>query len=115
MQLIDKENVQQLIDQFVHKEVYLHVETTNGAYATHVDEDFFNASCFIRNAKVRYERGTIVGTGPFRVGLKIPFGWVYGEGLTHYEVDDQGRLLMCGLDKKGKLAIAFEISPTPFE
>ena len=40
MQLIDKENVQQLIDQFVHKEVYLHVETTNGAYATHVDEDF---------------------------------------------------------------------------
>jgi Protein of unknown function (DUF1806) len=40
---------------------------------------------------------------------------VYGEGLTHYELDEQGRLLMCGIDHNNKLAIAFEISKTPFE
>ena len=30
------------------------------------------------------------------------------------ELDEQGRLLMAGLDYTGKLAIALEISETPF-
>lgn len=115
MQPIDKNKVQVIINQFVNEDVYIHVETTKGAYSTHIDENFFNASAFIRNVKIRYERGTIAGEGPYRVGLKIESGWVYGEGLTHYELDEQGRLLMCGIDHNNKLAIAFEISKTPFE
>jgi len=115
MKAIEKSEVQKLIDQFLNEDVYIHIETTNGAYATHNDASFFNASAFIRNARVCYERGKITGDGPFRVGLKMELGWIYGEGLTHYEIDEQGRLLMAGLDHTGKLAIAFEISRTPFE
>ena len=115
MEPIEKTKVQQIIDQFVNEDVYIHVETTNGAYSTHLDENFFNASAFVRNVKIRYERGPIAGEGPYRIGLKIDSGWVYGEGLTHYELDEQGRLLMCGIDHSDKLAIAFQISKTPFE
>ncbi|WP_033827462.1 YojF family protein [Bacillus andreraoultii] len=115
MEPFNKSRVQELINQFVNEDVYIHLETTNGAYATHHDASFFNAGAFIRNARVRYERGAIAGEGPFRVGLKMEFGWIYGEGLTHYELDEYGRLLMAGLDPSGKLAIALEISRTPFE
>lgn len=115
MQPIDKQKVQELIESFTNEEVYLHLETTNGAYATHKDASFFNAGAFIRNAKVKYELGKIVGEGPYRAGLKLDLGWIYGEGLTHYELDEQGRLLMAGLDNTGKLAIALELSKTPFE
>lgn len=115
MQPIEIEKVQEYINQFANKEVYIHLETTNGAYATHKDASFFNAGAFIRNARIRYELGKIVGDGPFRVGLKLDIGWVYGEGLTHFELDEHGRLLMAGHDHQGRLAIALEISKTPFK
>jgi hypothetical protein len=115
MKPIDRAEVQHAIDSFAGNDVYLHLETTNGAYATHNDESFFSAGAFIRNALIRYEHGKIVGDGPYRVGLKLEIGWVYGEGLTHFEIDDQGRLLLAGLDFSGKLAVALQISPSPFE
>ena len=115
MELIDVKNVQELINSFANKEVYIHLETTNGAYASHNDQSFFSAGAFIRNALVRYEIGKITGNGPFRVGLKINLGWIYAEGLTHYELDEEGRLLLAGHDNQGKLAIALEISCTPFD
>ncbi len=34
--------------------VYLHVETTNGAYANHFDQRVFNAGTFLRNIQVTY-------------------------------------------------------------
>ncbi|WP_062351383.1 YojF family protein [Bacillus kwashiorkori] len=114
MQLIDSKKVQEIIDSFANQNVYIHLETTNGAYATHKDASFFNASAFIRNAMIQFERGKIAGDGPYRIGLKLPSGWVYGEGLTHFELDEQNRLIMAGLDHSGKLAIAFELSKTPF-
>lgn len=43
MELIDKQQVQELLNQFQEKPVYLHVETTNGAYASHFDQKVFNA------------------------------------------------------------------------
>jgi hypothetical protein len=64
---------------------------------------------------VKYEIGQIKGNGPYRIGLKLNIGWVYAEGITHFEVDDQNRLLMAGHDYQGKLAVAFQISPIPFE
>ncbi|HYK74803.1 MAG TPA: YojF family protein [Pseudoneobacillus sp.] len=115
MEIVNKELVQKAIDQFSNQSVYIHLETTNGAYATHNDEAFFSSGAYIRNAHVELEYGKITGPGPYRVGIKIPLGWVYAEGITHYTVDEQGRLLMAGHDFKGKLAVALEISPTPFE
>ncbi len=69
---------------------------------------------YIRNALVNYERGTIAGNGPYRIGLKLPIGWIYAEGITHFEVDEHDRLLLAGHDYQGKLAVCLEISLTPF-
>ncbi|GLI84488.1 YojF family protein [Rossellomorea marisflavi] len=115
MKPIQLADVQGLINQFARQDIYIHLETTNGAYASHFNENFFSAGAYIRNAKVNYEHGKIVGDGPFRVGLKLEIGWIYAEGLTHYEQDDEGRLLMAGHGADGKLAVALEISPTPFK
>lgn len=115
MESVDIKKVQELINSFANKDVYIHLETTNGAYASHHNQAFFSAGAYIRNALVNYELGKITGNGPFRVGLKINLGWVYAEGITHYEFDEQGRLLMAGHDYNGKLAVALEISETPFE
>jgi Protein of unknown function (DUF1806) len=115
LEIIDLTSVQEAINRFANQDVYIHLETTNGAYASHFDQSFFSAGAYIRNALVRYEIGKITGNGPYRVGLKINLGWVYAEGITHSEIDEQGRLLLAGHDSKGKLAVALEISPTPFE
>lgn len=115
MELIDVKLVQEAINSRTNKDVYLHLETTNGAYASHNDTSFFSAGAYIRNALVRYEIGKITGDGPYRVGLKINLGWVYAEGLTHFEEDEEGRLLLAGHDHNGKLAVALELSATPFE
>ncbi|PLR96557.1 YojF family protein [Bacillus sp. T33-2] len=109
------EKIQEALDSFQNKDVFVHLETTNGAYASHHNETFFSAGAFLRNAKINYERAKITGNGPFRVGLKIPFGWVYAEGITHFEIDDKGRLLLAGHDFEGRLAVALQISETPFE
>ncbi|WP_370224408.1 YojF family protein [Cytobacillus sp.] len=109
------EHVQKEIDRLANKEVFIHLETTNGAYASHFDESFFSSGAYIRNAKLVYEHGKITGKGPYRVGLKMNFGWVYAEGITHFEVDEQDRLLLAGHDFSGKLAVALQISETPFE
>ncbi|WP_400244149.1 YojF family protein [Niallia sp. JL1B1071] len=115
MEFVQIEKVQEVIDRLSEKEIYIHLETTNGAYANHNDETFFNSGAYIRNAKLSYEYGKITGNGPYRVGLKTAIGWIYAEGITHYEVDDINRLLLAGLDFTGKLAVALEISETPFE
>ena len=115
MKPIEVNSVQEAINRFADKEVYVHLETTNGAYASHHDENFFSAGAYIRNALIRFERGKITGSGPYRVGLKTGIGWVYAEGLTHFEMDEENRLLLAGHDFNGKLAVALEISQTPFE
>lgn len=115
VKLIEMEAVQAAINAFVDKEVYLHLETTNGAYASHNDEAFFSAGAYIRNAKIRYERGKITGEGPYRVGLKTDLGWVYAEGITHFEINEEGQLLLAGHDYSGKLGVALEISQKPFD
>ena len=114
MKEIVVDELQELLNSFANKDVYIHLETTNGAYATHFNEKVFNAGAFIRNAKIRYELAKVVDHSPHRVGLKMEHGWVYAQGITHFEVDELGRLLMAGLDYTGKLAVALEISETPF-
>lgn len=114
MKAIDHHAAQCALDKFCDKDVYLHLETTNGAYASHRDESFLNAGAYIRNAKIRFIRGKITGNGPYRVGLKLEQGWVYAEGLTDWEIDDKDRLLLAGHNSEGKLAVALQLSEQPF-
>nr|WP_100332530.1 YojF family protein [Bacillus xiapuensis] len=106
--------VQEVINRLANKEVYIHLETTNGAYASHLNEKFFSAGAYIRNAQIKFEHGKIVGDGPYRVGLKLMIGWVYAEGLTHFGFDEKGRLLLAGHDFDGKLAVALQLGEKPF-
>ncbi|MGI8315530.1 YojF family protein [Halobacillus mangrovi] len=115
MEAIIQDKVQNKINALANKEVYVHLETTNGAYASHFDEEAYNVGAFIRNAQVNYQHGKIVSTGgSYRVGLKLDLGWVYAEGLTDFEIDEKDRLLMAGHDREGRLMVALEISETPF-
>lgn len=115
MESVIVETVQKELDRLANQDVYIHLETTNGAYASHHDETFFSSGAYIRNALIQYEQGKIKGPGPYRIGLKMNIGWVYAEGITHFEVDGQGRLLLAGHDYQGKLAVSLQISKTPFE
>ncbi len=114
MQPIQADRIQKIIDSFVNRDTYLHVETTNGSYAVLRGEKTISVGSFVRNVVVRFERGLITGQGPYRVGLKMEHGWVYAEGLTDWEPDQQDRLLLAGHDEDGRLAIAFQLSATPF-
>lgn len=106
---IEIERVQNALDTLVNTDLYIHLETTNGAYTKNA------ASAFIRNARVRFSQGRIKGNGPYRVGLKMADGWVFAEGLTDWQpLDEQGRLLLAGHDPEGKLTVALQLSPEPF-
>lgn len=116
MEEIQEEKVQQLLEEFSDKEVYVHLETTNGAYASHFDEKAYNVGAFIRNAKVRYTQAKIVGNGQtYRVGLKFDLGWIYAEGLSKWVLNDENQLLMAGHDREGRLMVALQISENPFK
>lgn len=114
MKAIVKEEVQELLNQFANKDVYVHLETTNGAYASHFGNKGVNVGAYIRNAKLNYTNAVIAGDRGYRVGLNTQLGWVYGEGLTDFEVYD-GKLLLAGHDDEGRLMVALQISETPFE
>jgi hypothetical protein len=114
MEPIIKELVQQSLESYKNQPVYLHLETTNGAYASHLHEKMV-VGAYIRNGKITFEQGKITGDGPYRIGLKMELGWVYAEGLTDWEIDKQGRLLIAGHDADGKLAVAFQLSLSSFE
>ncbi|ADU32377.1 YojF family protein [Evansella cellulosilytica] len=111
---IDKQKVQEQLSRLKGKQLYVHLETTNGAYASHHDQSFLSAGAFIRNAQLTFYQGSIKGDGPYRIGLESEIGWLYAEGLTDWVVDTKNRVLFAGHDKDGRLAIAFELSETPF-
>lgn len=114
MELINQTEVQQMIDKLKDQDLYIHLEMTTGAYAAHYDSTKHPAANFITNAIIRYSHGTISGNGPYRVGLKMNHGWVYTEGLTHFEQADTDRLIMAGHDNQGKLVVALQLSREPF-
>lgn len=116
MKPIQKEELQPVLERFMGDKVYLHLETTNGAYAASggFGVKQMAVCAFIRNGQVEISRAQVAGEGPFRAGLQINEGWIYAEGLTDWELDDQGRLLMAGHDEGGRMAICLELSRTPF-
>jgi Protein of unknown function (DUF1806) len=114
MQPINTLEVQRRIDHLKDQHVYLHLEMTTGAYASHHDSSKHPAATFVSNAAIQYSHGSVSGIGPFRVGLKMELGWVYSEGLTHYEETETERLVMAGHDSSGKLVVALQLSREPF-
>jgi hypothetical protein len=116
MNPINRDAVQQALQAFVNRDVYLHLETTNGAYAAENSPTPAMAVCaYVRNAKVRFDRAVLTGAGPYRTGLQMEQGWIYAEGLTDFELDAEGRLLLAGHDHEGRLAVALELSHAPFK
>jgi hypothetical protein len=116
MQSFNAQHVEAELQKYVGRDVYLHLETTNGAYAAQGRDGVKQmAVCaYIRNGLIQFRRAAVAGNGPFRVGLQMETGWIYAEGLTDWEIDDAGRLLLAGHDEQGRLAIALELSFTPF-
>ncbi|TLS51633.1 DUF1806 family protein [Paenibacillus antri] len=114
MQPIELGEIQRRIDSLKNQDLYLHLEMTTGAYAAHWDSTKHPAATFVTNAAVRYTHGSISGAGPYRVGLKTEHGWIYSEGLTHYEETETERLLLAGHDSQGKLVVALQLSGQPF-
>ncbi|MCA0990475.1 YojF family protein [Pseudalkalibacillus hwajinpoensis] len=113
MKPIQIEKVQEILETFENKELYLHLETTSGAYAAQ-DKEKLAVGAYIRNGSIKFTNVKMAGSGPFRVGFKLNDGWMYAEGLTDYQLDG-GRLLMAGHDSSGRLAVAVQLSYTPFD
>ncbi|PAV27772.1 hypothetical protein CIL05_20385 [Virgibacillus profundi] len=115
MKPIEIENVQKILGRFTNKEIYVHLETTNGAYASHINEKAYNVGAYIRNAKVSFNQAKIVGDGKkYRVGLKLEMGWIYAEGLTDWVMHEETKLLLAGHDREGRLMVSLQLSETPF-
>ena len=114
MRPIDEKVVQAELDDRLGRPQYLHLETTTGSYTKFGPEKKSPVIAFVRNARISYSRGTVTGTGPYRVGLKLDDGWVYADGLTDYEVNERNELLLAGLDDEGQLTVALQLSATPF-
>lgn len=116
MEAIIIADVQKQLDKFKNKKVYVHLETTNGMYASLMKEDAISVGAFIRNAEVKFTNAKIVQAGKvFRVGLKMELGWIYAEGLTDWTLHNEDQLLIAGHDKEGRLMVTLQLSEYPFE
>lgn len=115
MEPIKKDHVQEKLNNLKNKQVYVHLETTNGAYASHFGNEGVNVGAYIRNAQLMFTEAVIKGDVGYRVGLKTEIGWLYAEGLTDWKVDENKHLLLAGHDQDGRLMVALQISETPFK
>lgn len=115
MKPIEINEVAAKLHELKNKPVYVHLETTNGAYASHFDNVGVNVGAYIRNAHLTYTNAEIKGNGSYRIGLKTEIGWVYAEGLTDFEIYEDNKLLVAGHDADGRIMVAFQISETPFK
>lgn len=101
MILIEKKHAEDLLKAFVGSDVYLHSEATS--------------YLFVRNFKLNLTDALIAGEGPYRVALRFDgHGWLRIEGLTHLELDEQGRLLLEGFDDRGRMDVALHLGREPF-
>jgi hypothetical protein len=101
MKKINRSDVETALQTFIAQPVFIHSEATSFV--------------FVRNFQVHITECFIAGEGPYRVGLRFDgHGWLRMEGLTHYEVDVDGRLLLAGYDDKGRMNVALEFGKEPF-
>ncbi|HLS07410.1 MAG TPA: YojF family protein [Bacillota bacterium] len=116
MKPIDQEAVQQWLDHFINKNVYVHAETTNGAYASSHGRDGINVGVYLRNVQVSFSQAKITTSNEqsYRIGLKTELGWLYTEGLTDWTIHQETKLLLAGHDPEGRVIVALQISEQPF-
>ncbi|MEF2967704.1 DUF1806 family protein [Paenibacillus sp. M1] len=103
MMKIDKTQVEAELRKFVGEPAYVHSEATSYV--------------FVRNFKVLPTEVHIAGEGdgPYRAALRFDGqGWLRMEALTHYEVDEAGRLLLAGFDDRGRMDVALHLGKEPF-
>jgi len=116
LQTIILADFQEQLDRFLNEEIYFHLETSTGSYAALENPGRIATCAYIRNGIFRFKEGTIRGDdSSYRVGLKLDNGWLYAEGLTDWELTDDGKLLLAGHDNEGRLNIGLELSRTPFD
>lgn len=106
MDPIAPERLAASLDALAGQRLYVHLETTAGAYTA----GGFGA--FSRNLVIVPERLMLRGTGPYRIGIRTAEGWLYAEGLTHAEIAD-GRVFMEGHDDEGRLTVILLLSREP--
>jgi hypothetical protein len=93
--------VEAALRAFLAQTVYIHSEATS--------------YLFVRNFRVHMTEAYITGDGPYRAALRFDgHGWLRIEGLTHYEVDDRGNLLLAGYDDRGRMDVALTLGKEPF-
>ncbi|MBB6673713.1 DUF1806 family protein [Cohnella nanjingensis] len=98
---IDRLPTETELRKFVGSEVYVHSEATSFV--------------FVRNFKLRIGEAHVAGEGSYRVALRFDGqGWLRMEALTHYEVDEAGRLLLAGYDDRGRMNVALHLGKEPF-
>jgi len=114
MQQIQPEAVQERLLALKDRDVYVCIEMTTGAYAALRGSSKFTASTFMKNGTIRFSQGSIAGTNPYRVGLKTETGWVYTEGLTHWDPNETERLILAGHDEEGRLIVGMMLGREPF-
>lgn len=114
MKPLNRELVQKRLDELKNQDLYIHLEMTMGAYTSHKDPSVHPASNFIKNAKINFNHGTLSEESPYRIGLKLEEGWVYTEGLTHWDESEKDRLILSGNDADGRLIVAVQLSREPF-
>src|SRR5699024_9607079 len=109
MEPIHRENVQLLLNDFANKPVYIHLETTNEAYPSHVGNKGVNVGANSRNAQVIFSKAVRQGDIGYRVGLNTELGWVDAQGLRDFELMDDETLLIACHDEEGRIMVAMQI------
>ncbi|MFC5530663.1 DUF1806 family protein [Cohnella yongneupensis] len=101
MKEIIKSDVETALRGYRAHDAYLHSEATSFV--------------FVRNFRIQITDTAVAGEGPYRVAIRFEgHGWLRMEGLTHYEIDAQGRLLLAGFDEQGRMHVALELGKEPF-
>jgi hypothetical protein len=101
MKPIDRQQVEAALRAYTGADAYLHSEATSFV--------------FVRNFKIHITDAYIAGEGSYRIALRFDgHGWLRTEALTHYEVDEQGRLILAGYDDRGRMNVALHLGKEPF-
>lgn len=103
MMLFDRQQVENELQKFVGDKVYVHSEATSYV--------------FVRNFRLDLREAHVAGgeKGSFRVAFRFDRqGWLRMEGLTHYEVNSEGQLLLAGYDNQGRMDVALHLGKEAF-
>jgi hypothetical protein len=101
MKPITKQQVEAALSAYTGADAYVHSEATSFV--------------FVRNFKIHITDAYLAGEGPYRVALRFDgSGWLRTEALTHYEVDELGRLILAGYDDRGRMNAALHLGKEPF-